>query len=232
MGRSPIGLYGGAAMLSQLWDAAMKLYDFASSPSPRRVRIFMAEKGMDVPTAQVNLAAGEQFSDAYRAINPRCIVPTLVLDNGVAISETLAICRYLEEIQPEPPLLGTSPEDKAVVTMWERRMEIDGFFAVAEALRNSFPTLKGRALVGPHNYEQIQALADRGRQRTLDFFRDLDLRLADSPFVAGKSFSIADITAVVTIDFAANRIKLAIPEERKALKRWYDGVSSRPSMKA
>ncbi|WP_423136028.1 glutathione S-transferase N-terminal domain-containing protein [Methylocella tundrae] len=192
----------------------------------------MAEKGMSVPTAQVDLAAGEQFSEAYRAINPRCAVPSLVLDNGVAICEVLAICRYIEEIQPEPRLLGSSPEDKAIVTMWERRMEIDGFFAVAEAVRNSFPGLRGRALVGPHTYEQIPALADRGRQRTLDFFRDLDARLADAPFVAGKSFSIADITAMVTIDFAASRIKLVVPDEYKALKRWRDAVSARPSMKA
>ncbi|VFU09256.1 Glutathione S-transferase (fragment) [Methylocella tundrae] len=155
-----------------------------------------------------------------------------MLDNGVAICEVLAICRYIEEIQPEPRLLGSSPEDKAIVTMWERRMEIDGFFAVAEAVRNSFPGLRGRALVGPHTYEQIPALADRGRQRTLDFFRDLDARLADAPFVAGKSFSIADITAMVTIDFAASRIKLVVPDEYKALKRWRDAVSARPSMKA
>jgi glutathione S-transferase len=210
----------------------MKLYDSASSPNPRRVRIFIAEKGLEVERVRVDLKVGEQFSAAYRAINPRCTAPTLVLDDGTAISEVLAICRYIEEIQPEPPLLGTTAKDQAVVTMWERRMEIDGFFAVVEALRNSVSFFKNRAVVGPHDYDQIPALAERGRARTLDFYDDLNQRLAESPFVAGERFSIADITAVVTVDFATNRINLPVPAERKALRRWYDLLSARPSMKA
>ncbi len=210
----------------------MKLYDSASSPNPRRVRIFVAEKGIEIARVPVDLAKGEQFSDAYRAINPRCTVPTLVLDDGAAIGDVLAICRYFEEIQPEPRLFGTTAEEKAIVTMWERRMEIDGFFAVAEALRNSVSPFKDRAVVGPHDYEQIPALAERGKVRTLDFYGDLDERLADSPFVAGDSFSIADITAIVTVDFATKRIDLPVPGARKALKRWYDVVSARPSMRA
>ena len=210
----------------------MKLYDSASSPNPRRVRIFLAEKGLEVERVRVNLAAGEQFSAAYRAINPRCTVPTLALDDGSAISEVPAICRYIEEIRPEPPLLGTTAKDKAIVIMWERRMELDGFFAVVEALRNSVSFFKDRAVVGPHRYEQIPALAERGRARTLYFYDDLDRRLAESPFVAGERFSIADITAVVTVDFATKRIDLPAPPEREALRRWYDVVSARPSMKA
>jgi glutathione S-transferase len=156
----------------------------------------------------------------------------LVLDDGTAIGEVPAICHYLEDIRPDPPLLGTTAREKAIITMWDRRMEIDGFFAVAEALRNSFPGLKGRAVVGPHDYEQIPALAERGKIRTLDFFGDLDARLAECPFVAGDSFSVADITAIVTVDFAASRVKLPIPEEHKDLRRWYDMVAKRPSMSA
>ena len=210
----------------------MILYDYAAAPNPRRVRIFLAEKGILVPTRQVDLAAKEQFSAAYRAINPRCVVPTLVLDDGTAIGEVLAICRYFEEIQPDPPLMGTTPEDKAIVTMWERRMEIEGFFAAVEAFRNLVPGLKGRALPGSHDYEQIPALAERGKARLVDFYGDLDARLKESPFVAGETFSIADITAIVAIDFAAGRIKLPIPDGHKALRRWYDTVSARLGMTA
>jgi glutathione S-transferase len=210
----------------------MKLYDFASAPSPRRVRVFMAEKGIIVPTERVAIDAGKQFAPDYRAINPRCAVPVLVLDDGVAISEVLAIWTYLEGIHPEPPLMGTTPGDKAVVAMWERRMEFDGYFAAAEAFRNASPAFAGHAVVGPHDYAQIPALAERGRARTLDFYGDLDARLTEWPFVAGTSFSIADITAVVTIDFAVKDVDLPIPEQHKALRRWHDTVSSRPSMKA
>jgi len=210
----------------------MKFYDCTSAPSPRRVRIFMAEKGIEIPTVQVDLAGGEQFSANYHAINPRCAVPTLVLDDGTAIGEVLAICRYLEEIQPDPPLMGKTAKGKALVTMWERRMELDGLLAAAESVRNFFPGLKARAVVGPHNYEQIPELVERGKKRLQDFYGDLDERLAESAFVAGQTFSIADITAIVTIDFAASRLKVRVPEAHKALQRWHDLVSARPSMAA
>jgi glutathione S-transferase len=210
----------------------MKLYDCAFAPSPRRVRVFMAEKGIVVPKEQVAIDKGRQFSPDYRAVNPRCAVPVLVLDDGFAISEVVAIWTYLEGIRPEPPLMGTTPEQKAVIAMWERRMELDGYFAAAEALRNAVPAFAGHAVVGPHDYPQIPALAERGRARTLDFYRDLDARLADWPFVAGMSFSVADITAVVTVDFAAKDVGVPVPDQCKALRRWHDTVSSRPSMKA
>lgn len=210
----------------------INFYDCTSAPSPRRVRIFMAEKGIELPTVQVDLVAGEQFSDAYKAINPRCAVPALVLDDGTVVGEVLAICRYLEEVHPDPPLLGTTPKDKAVVTMWERRMEFDGLAAAAEAVRNYFPGLKGRAIVGPHDYEQIPALVERGKARLRDFYVDLNERLSETPYVAGEAFSIADITAAVTIDFAASRLKVQIPENLSALTQWHQRVSSRPSMAA
>ena len=210
----------------------MKLYESKSSPNSRRVRIFLAEKGITIPTVPINLAAKEQFSDAYGAINPRRVVPTLTLDDGTAIGEVLAIWRYLEEVYPEPPLMGSTPTDKALVTMWERRAELEGFAAVMEAVRNSVPGLKGRALAGPHDYEQIPALAERSKARAIDFYADLNARLLDVPFVAGNHFSVADITAVVTVDFATAGIKLPIPDELRPLKRWYDAISARSSMTA
>src|SRR5271169_1909016 len=128
----------------------MKLYHSASSPNSRRVRIFLAEKGLEIPLITVDLGKGEQHSDAYARINPRRVVPTLVLADGTAIGEVPAILRYLEEAYPNNPLLGTSPKDKALVTMWERRMELEGFAAVMETVRNKVPGLKSRAIAGAH----------------------------------------------------------------------------------
>ena len=210
----------------------MRLYHSPSSPNSRRVRVYLAEKGLPVPLVAIDLAANEQFSQAYRAINPRSVVPTLVLDDGTAIGEVPAIWRFIEESYPEPPLLGSDPQEKALVTMWERRMELEGFAAVMEAVRNSVPGLKGRALAGPHAYEQIPALAARSRQRVLDFYADLNARLSAVPFIAGAAFSAADITAAVTVDFATKAIDMPIPVALTALRRWHERVSVRPSMAA
>ena len=210
----------------------MKLYQSDASPNSRRVRIFLAEKGVSMPLVPVDLGAKEQFSDAYAAINPRRVVPTLVLEDGTAIGEVPAIQRYIEEIHPEPPLLGASPKSKAQVAMWERRVELGGFASVMEAVRNAAPRLKNRAIAGPHDYDQIPALVERSKQRVSNFYADFDARLADVPFVAGDAFSVADITALVTIDFATKAAGLPIADEHRALKRWYDCVSTRASMGA
>jgi glutathione S-transferase len=161
----------------------MTLYHSPDSPNSRRVRIFLAEKGLSIPFAPIDLAKGEQHSEAYRAINPRRVVPTLVLEDGTAIGEVLAIWRYLEETYPERPLLGASPKDKAIVTMWERRAELDGFAAVIEGVRNAAPGLKGRAISGPHDYEQIPALVERSKLQVANFYSDFDSRLVEVPFV-------------------------------------------------
>ena len=210
----------------------MKLYHSASSPNSRRVRVFLAEKGLEVTLVPVDLGAKQQMSAEYRAINSRAVVPTLVLGDGTAIGEVPAIWRYIEEEHPATPLLGSTPKDKALVTMWERRAELEGFVAVMEAVRNTVPGLAGRALAGPHSYEQIPALAERSKARVVNFMADLNAQLTDVPFVAGDQFSAADITALVTIDFAAGGLKIAIPDDLRAVKRWYDLVSTRPSMKA
>ena len=129
----------------------IKLYQSSGSPNSRRVRIFLAEKGLSIPQVPVDLGKGEQHSDVYRAINPRRVVPTLVLEDGTAIGEVPAICRYIEETHPMPPLLGETAKEKAEVAMWERRAELEGFAAVMEAIRNSAPGLKSRAIAGPHD---------------------------------------------------------------------------------
>src|SRR6202035_6080505 len=139
--------------------------------------------------------------------------------------------RYLDEAFPETPLLGATPKDKGVVAMWERYAELEGFAAVMEGVRNKVAGLKGRAIAGPHGYEQIPELADRGVLRVKNFLADLNERLEQVPFVAGERFSAADITALVTVDFA-KALQLSIPDEHAALKRWYESVSSRPSAAA
>ena len=209
----------------------MKFYDCTTAPSPRRVRIFLAEKGITVPTVQVDLRNNEQLTPAFRAINPDCTVPVLVLDDGTAINDAVAICAYFEETTPEPPLFGSTPQERAVTIAANRAIERDGFYAVMEAFRNATPGLKGRALPGPQDYEQIPALAERGRARIAHFYRVMDERLAAQEFVAGARYSIADISCLVMVDFA-QWVKLKIPEDCAQLRRWHAAVLARPSAKA
>jgi glutathione S-transferase len=211
---------------------ALKLYHAPASPNSRRVRMFLAEKGISLPLHSIDLAVGEQHSDAYRAINPRRVVPTLVLEDGTAIGEVLAIWRYLEEAYPVTPLLGTTPKDKALVTMWERRAELEGFAAVMEGVRNAAPRLSGRAIAGPHDYAQIPELVERSKRRVADFYGDMDARLTEVPFTAGETFSAADITTLVTVDFATRALNMAVPSESRALRYWYDTVAARPGAAA
>jgi glutathione S-transferase len=211
--------------------AAMKLYDCATAPSPRRVRIFLAEKGIAVPTQQVDLRAGEHLQPAFLAINPDATVPVLELDSGVRITDAVAICQYFEDVQPNPPLCGVGPEERAVVAAWQRRIERDGFYAMMEAFRNATPGLKNRAVPGPVDYAQIPALAERGRARVAAFFASLDAHLADRAFIAGPRYSIADITALITVDWS-KWIKLLPPENLRHLWRWHAGIAARPSATA
>jgi glutathione S-transferase len=211
---------------------ALKLYHAPASPNSRRVRMFLAEKSIAVPLVAVDFAAGEQHSEAYRAINARRVVPTLVLEDGTAIGEVLAIWRYLEEAYPTTPMLGATPKDKALVTMWERRAELEGFAAVMEGVRNAAPGLAGRAIAGPHDYAQIPELVERSKLRVANFHADMDARLAEVPFIAGETFSAADITALVTVDFATRAFNMPIPAESSGLRRWYAVVAARSSATA
>lgn len=206
----------------------MKFYDCQSAPSPRRARIFIAEKGLHIEALAVDLGKGEQFSDQFKSINPRCTVPVLELDDGTVITENVGIAVYLEAVCPDPPLLGESPTERALVAMWNARAEQEGLWAVAEAFRNNAKGLKNHAVTGPTEFGQIPELAERGRIRAAEFFDTLDQRLADEPFLAGKRYSLADITALCVVDFAA-WIKLSIGEQRPNLKRWHDEVGARPS---
>ncbi len=209
----------------------MKFYDCKTAPSPRRVRIFLAEKSIDVDTVQVDLASGEQYSDAFRKLNPDCVVPVLELDDGTCITEAIAICQYLEELHPEPRLFGSAPEERARVSMWNAKIEQQGLFSVMDALRNFAKGFKGRAVSGPDGYEQIPELAERGRQRAERFFERLNQQLADHRYIAGDNYSIADITAMAFVDFA-KWVKLQMPDDAVHLRRWYAEVSGRPSAAA
>ncbi len=206
----------------------MRFFDCQPAPSPRRVRIFIAEKGADIPVEQVDLGSGEHLGEAFRKINPDCTVPVLELDNGTALTETIAICDYLESQFPEPPLLGDSPEARAEVLQWNAKIEQQGLAAVAESFRNHAKGFRGRSLTGPEGFEQIPELVPRGRRRVEVFMAKLDAHLQDRPFICGDTFSMADITALVTIDMSA-WIKLPIPESQPTLRGWHERVSSRPS---
>lgn len=208
---------------------SITLYDCATAPSPRRARILLAEKGISHATVQVDLRQGEQLGEAYRRINPQCTVPALITEDGTLLSDNAAITAFLEAAYPEPPLLGHSPQEKAEIASWQWRIEFEGLMAIAEALRNSAPAMAGRALPGPVGYAQIPELAQRGLLRVQQFFDTLNERLAGRDFIASERFSVADITAVVAVDFA-RIVKLKPGEAHPHLLRWRAAMAERPSM--
>ena len=193
--------------------------------------MFLAEKGVDIPIVQVNLREGEQLGDEFKKINPECTVPVLELDDGTTISEVFAICQYLESEFPEPALLGRDAVERAIVAMWNTKIEQNGIAAVAEILRNSAKGMQGRALPGPTNLKQIPELVERGNIRVNAFLDRLDSQLDGKEFITGDDFTIADITAFIAVEFA-QRLKIPIKETRRNLQRWYDVVAKRPSTSA
>ena len=205
------------------------LYDCATAPSPRRARILLAEKGVPHETVQVDLRSGEQLSEAFRRINPHCTVPALRTDDGLLLTDNAAITAWVEARFPQPPLLGATPAEKAEIASWNWRIEFEGLMAIAEALRNSAPAMANRALPGPVDYAQIPELAQRGLARVQQFFVTLDERLAGRDFIATERFSIADITAVVAVDFA-RVVKVKTSELQPHLQRWRAGMAQRPAM--
>ena len=205
------------------------LYDCATAPSPRRARILLAEKGVAHQTVQVDLRNGEQLSDAYRKVNPQCTVPALRTDEGLLLTDNAAIAAYLEALYPQPPLLGSTAQEKAEIASWNWRIEFEGLLAIAEAMRNSAPAMANRALPGPVDYPQIPELAQRGLARVQQFFVALNDRLADRDFIATDRFSIADITAVVAVDFA-RVVKVKPGEQHPHLQRWRAAMAQRASM--
>lgn len=202
----------------------MRLYDAASAPNPRRVRIFIAEKGMDVPIVQVDLNAKQNQTPEFRAKNPLGGVPVLELDDGTCIAESVAICRYLEGVQPEPPLMGVDAKDRAVVEMWQRRMEFEIFQPIANVFVHTHEWFKGRR-------PQVPEYGEACRKHALARMTWLDEILASRPFVAGERYTIADITALCGIDWG-RVTKTRIPEGCGNLLAWHERVSSRPSARA
>ena len=207
---------------------SLTFYDCSTAPSPRRARMVIAEKRAPVETVEVDLRSGEQFSPDFTAINPRCTVPVLKLEDGTTLCDNASIVRYLEEVFPDPPLLGTTPVEKARVAEWVWRAEFEGLTAIMEILRNTSKALVDRAMPGPDKVAQIPELAERGRARGERFIEALDQRLAETPWLGGETFSFADITAYVFIEFAA-WVKLVPDESRTNLAQWREAVAARPS---
>jgi glutathione S-transferase len=203
----------------------MKLYDGGRAPNPRRVRVFLAEKGITVPTEQVALGELQQRSDAFTAINPMQRVPALVLDDGSVIAESIAICRYFEALQPDPPLFGRGPLDSALVEMWNRRAELHLLLPVATVFQHLHPAMK--IMVDP----QVAAWGEANKPRVTQFLKFLDGELKGRTYMAGDSYSVADITAMIAVDFMRVS-KLPVPDELANVRRWHDAVSARPSAKA
>ena len=206
----------------------MKLIETNRAPNPRRVRIFLHEKGIDIPVEEIDLMTGALRTDEYTAINPRQEVPVLQLDDGSYLSETVAICRYFEDLQPEPPLFGTGARGRAFVEMWQRRVELGLFFHVAQAFRHLHPAMKR------HEQPQISEWGECNKPKAITQLQMLDDQLATEEFIAGKDFSIADITALVAIDFmkVARITRPQGDDELKHLERWYKAVSERDSARA
>jgi glutathione S-transferase len=203
----------------------MKILETRLAPNPRRVRIFLAEKGIEVPFEQVDLMKGDLKTDAFTKLNRLQRVPVMVLGDGTSICESIAICRYFEELQPSPALFGTGPLGRARVEMWQRRMELGLLNAVASAFRHLHPAMA--TLEVP----QVAAWGEANKPRALEMLEVLDEQLADNPYVAGDAYSVADITAMVAIDFM-KPARLARPDNLAHLARWYGEVSARPSAKA
>lgn len=202
----------------------MKLYDFPAAPNPRRVRVFLAEKGIQIPYEQVDFSINANRAPSFLQKNPFGLVPVLELDDGTCISESVAICRYFEDTHPDPPLMGVDARDRAIVEMWNRRMELELFRHVGDVFQNSVEFFKTRV-------NQIPAVAEEARRLAHERLAWLEESLADRPFIAGDRFTIADITALISIDLGTPSVFQITPEQ-KNLTRWHAAVSGRPSVKA
>jgi len=202
----------------------MKIYDSTIAPNPRRVRMFLAEKGIEVPLEQVDIRSGDNRKEPFLAKNPMGGLPVLELDDGTCIAESLVICEYFEDVRPDPPLLGRTPEERAVTRMWERRMELEVMAPMLGAFRHGSPFFKGRIT-------QVPEMVEPSRGAAAKRLAWVDELLGSRPFVAGNAFSIADITLFCTIDFGALVGENYDPSLAN-LKAWHEKVKARPSASA
>ncbi len=207
----------------------MKLYDYKPAPNPLRLNLFMAEKGIQIPTETIDLMTGAQQSESYRAINPMMTVPALVLDDGTLLTEVISMYSYLESKYPDKPLMGVSDEEKALVLGWDHRCYIEGMGGGADILRNSSKAFANRALPGPVSLPQIPELIERGQKRVAGFFKVLEDHLDGRDYMVGNGFTVADISAFVFVHFCS-WVKITIPEECPNVKRWFDRVLQRPAV--
>jgi len=203
----------------------MKIYDFALAPNPRRLRIFVAEKGLKIPTEQVDLFQGKNRTPEMLAKNPAGGLPVLELDDGSHLAESVAICRYIEGLHPEPNLMGTNSREQAEIEMWNRRVELGLFSAAGRAFQHTNELFKARL-------KQMPEYGETQREATKQQLQWLDAQIGNKPFLAGDRFTIADITAEVAVDFAAQAAGVPLDPALKNLTRWHQSVSSRPSAKA
>lgn len=200
----------------------MRIIETRSAPNPRRVRIFLAEKGISVAYEQLDMMVGDLKSASFTAINPLQRVPVLILDDGTAISESVAICRYFEELQPEPPLFGVGPVGRATVEMWQRRLDLGFFLHVAQAFRHLHPKMAHLEV------PQVPSWGEANKEKALTMLELIDTQLGQSRFLAGPDFSIADITLLVAVDFM-KPAKLMLPAGLDNVRRWHEDVAARPS---
>jgi glutathione S-transferase len=207
----------------------MKLYDFGPAPSAQRVRVFLAEKGLEVPTEQLNVREDAQFAAAFTAMNPFHCVPFLELDDGTVIAESMSICRYLEELHPEPALFGRTAEERAVIDMWLRRFELDGLIPMLHAVRNHLPMFAGRVVPGTRtDLPQLSAMVTRGKEMMEIFLARVEPHMAKNNFVAGPDFTVADITGHFTVRMT-NALEMDVAARYPAVGAWFAKVSARPA---
>lgn len=210
----------------------MRFYDFRGAPSPTKVRIVIEEKGIEIPTESINLRELEQQNEAYREKHPGATVPMLELDDGTRLTESLAISHYLDQTYPEPNLMGLDAKEQALVLMWHDIATLEGYLGVQELLRNSSEAFKGRALPGPQPYEQIAALAERGRTRIGVFVSKLDQQLSHCEYLACARYTYADIVAYVTVGFAKRVLGADPTVGHPNLSRWIETIAARPAVQA
>ncbi len=207
----------------------MKFYDFTLAPSSQRVRVYLAEKGLELPTEQLNVREDEQFAEPFTSMNPFHCVPFLALDDGTVIAESMSICSYLEELHPEPPLFGRTPAERAVIDMWMRRFELDAFIPLLHALRNHLPNFAGKVVPGTRtDIPQSEAMVGRGREMAGVLFDRAEPHMARNEFVAGPDFTVADITGFFTLRMAY-ALEMDIGASWPATHAWFQKVSARPA---